>query len=117
MNQIIAPCGIDCVTCEAYKATQADDWDELARIAKEWSDDENVHYEPKDLLCDGCFGPRISSYCVTCGVRQCALGKQLQLCSQCDNYICADLEKLWKSFSSHEISDLKKRLMEAKLTL
>ena len=116
MNQIVAPCGIDCTTCEAYKATQADDWDSLARIAKEWSDD-GTQYKPKDMLCDGCFGPRINGFCVTCGVRQCALGKGLKYCSNCTDYACSSLETLWESFVNHDIDEAKERLLKAKLTL
>lgn len=117
MTQIIAPCGIDCVECEAYKATKADDWEELARIAESWSEDENTVHEPKDMLCDGCFGPRINGSCVTCDVRKCALNQGFHLCSNCEDYTCPTLEKLWKSFSSHDIDDLKERLLMAKFAI
>ena len=117
MTQIIAPCGIDCVECEAYKATKAEDWNELARISASWSEDEETNYEPEDMLCDGCFGPRINGFCITCGVRKCALDRGLQICSNCTEYTCSSLEELWQSFSNHEIDDLKERLLMAKLTL
>jgi hypothetical protein len=117
MTQIIAPCGIDCVECEAYKATITADWKDLARIAASWSEDEDTEYEPKDMLCDGCFGPRINGFCVTCGVRKCALEQGLQLCSSCEKFTCPSLKELWNSFSNHDVEELKERLLMAKLTL
>ena len=117
MKQLIAPCGIDCVECEAYKATKANDWGELVRIAESWSEDEEKKYEPTEMLCDGCFGPWINGFCVTCDVRKCALDRGFRICSNCTEYTCPSLEKLWRSFSNHEIDDLKERLLMAKLTL
>ena len=37
MKNSIAYCGLDCEKCEAYIATQNDDDDLRAKVAKEWN--------------------------------------------------------------------------------
>ena len=116
MTKIIAPCGINCSDCAAYKATQADDWEKLAEIAVQWSD-EDTKYEAEQMICDGCLGERLNVYCATCSGRACALDKGYTVCSQCSDYSCEKLENLWRTFSNWSIETVKANLDEAKKQL
>lgn len=116
MTKIIAPCGIICSDCAAYKATQEDDWEKLAEIAVQWSD-EDTKYKAEEMVCDGCLGKRLNVYCATCSGRACALGKGFTVCSQCPEYSCEKLEKLWSTFSNWSIEAVKANLDEAKKQL
>jgi hypothetical protein len=113
MTKIIAPCGIICSDCSAYKATQTDDWEKLAEIAVQWSEDD-TKYEAEEMVCDGCLGKRLNIYCATCSIRDCALDKDYTICSQCPEYVCEKLESLWSSFSGWSAETLKANLAEVK---
>jgi hypothetical protein len=116
MTKIIAPCGINCSDCAAYKATQADDWDKLAEIAVQWSEGD-TKYKAEEMVCDGCLSNRLNIYCATCSARDCALVNGYTVCSQCSEYICKKLHSLWASFSSWSPETLKANLAEAKRQL
>ena len=111
MKEIIAPCGITCTGCQAYIATQANDSDKLNEIAKNWSD-EDTQYKLADIVCDGCFSQRVHTFCKDCEVRNCAIEKGYQVCSECAMYPCDRLSNLWNSFTSYSVDDLKATLGE-----
>ncbi len=92
-DKMIAYCGLDCSSCDAYKATQAGDSDRLAQLAKEWA------AEPEQLVCDGCkAGKRKSSHCKhTCKIRVCCLKKAVDSCAECEVFPCRDAESLLKN--------------------
>ncbi len=94
----IGACGIDCGNCATYKATQANDSKKLAELAISWSS-ENNKWNPEDMWCEGCAaGGRVYKGCMSCGVRACAQGKGVGICSKCVEYPCDKLEGMWKSF-------------------
>jgi hypothetical protein len=95
MYEMISYCGLDCMECPAYLATQAGDMEALARVAKEWGEQFGMEITPESILCDSCKsgeGARRSGYCFTCGVRTCALEKGVVTCAHCDDYGCATLQ-------------------------
>jgi hypothetical protein len=69
--KMIAYCGLDCVECEAYIATQDNDFDALVTLAKKWGENHNTSYRPEDIECEGCQSDRLNKYCNRCGVRNC----------------------------------------------
>ncbi|MEW6554454.1 MAG: DUF3795 domain-containing protein [Actinomycetota bacterium] len=94
MYEMISFCGLDCSECPAYRATQAGDMEELARVAKEWSEQFKMEIPPESILCDSCKsgeGARRSGYCDTCQVRICALEGGVVTCAHCDEYGCETL--------------------------
>ena len=93
----IGACGIDCGNSAAYKATQANDWKKLAELAVGWSSEKNK-WKAADMRCDGCTASRVFKGCMDCGVRACAQGKGVGICSRCGDYPCDKLEGMWKSF-------------------
>ena len=95
MYEMISYCGLDCSACPAYLATQADDMDALARVAVEWGEQFGIKITPESILCDSCKtgeGARRSGYCSTCGVRACAVEREVITCAHCDDYGCETLQ-------------------------
>jgi len=95
MEKIIAYCGLNCSECHAFIATQKNDYEEKARVAKEWSEMYKTEFKPEDIGCDGCLtatGKQIP-YCSTCWVRKCASEKNLANCAYCVDYPCTKLDE------------------------
>ena len=88
MTTLYAYCGLDCVTCEAYTATQAGDkaaqLDLLARWREEYDSPEMTI---EAVTCDGCTSQgRLGGYCNECPVRACGLEKRVENCAHCDAF-------------------------------
>jgi len=91
MSQMIGACGLICSECSAYKATQANDADAIARTAEKWHREHGGDFKPEDVWCDGCMSAseRKCSYArAGCGVRACAVGRGVANCGVCDEYGC-----------------------------
>jgi len=113
MKNVIAYCGLDCSECPAYIATQKDDYEELKKVAKQWSND-SMSFKPEDMYCDGCsVNGRIFSWCGNCSTRKCCKEKQLENCAYCEDYLCDKL----KQTLSHNDSIAKERLDKIRKTL
>jgi hypothetical protein len=93
MNECqMAYCGLDCSTCPIHLATLEPDsgkqHDMRAVIAHECF----VHYGmtllPEEVNdCDGCTAGtgRLFTSCRDCGIRKCAISKELESCAFCEN--------------------------------
>ena len=95
MYEMISYCGLDCSECPAYLATQAGGMEELARVAREWSEQFGMEIAPESILCDSCKsgeGARRSGYCSTCGVRACAPERGVITSAHCDDSGCETLQ-------------------------
>ena len=86
MNQYIAYCGLNCEKCEARLATIHNDNTLRAKVAKLWSELNGVEITPDMINCDGCRIDGIKTpYCDTlCPIRQCARGKKMGTCGDCE---------------------------------
>jgi hypothetical protein len=94
---MIAYCGLPCSDCPAYVATQAGDIDALEKVLVRWSAEFNApHISMEDMLCDGCTQKegRLNGYCRQCKIRACAVARSLDSCAECDEYLCANLERM-----------------------
>ncbi|MBN1253928.1 MAG: DUF3795 domain-containing protein [Deltaproteobacteria bacterium] len=91
---MIACCGLDCLQCGAYQATQADDDEKRALVAKEWSERYGVDVKPEQINCDGCLSDGKKFYYCSdlCEIRACCVQKELAHCAVCDMYACDKLE-------------------------
>lgn len=99
MEKMIAYCGLDCLQCKAYKATQAGDMPALAKVAKAWSVSGEVPFTTEDMLCDGCTpeSERIFSWCAQCPIQVCAMDRGLENCAHCEDYGCDNLKERFKA--------------------
>ena len=106
MNSLIACCGIKCIECEAFIATQKDDVEELNKIAQKWSNEE-MKFNGKEIACDGCkSNGKLFGWSKVCDIRICCDGKEIENCAYCEEYPCEILNK------SHERSPMAKQNLE-----
>jgi Protein of unknown function (DUF3795) len=95
---MISCCGLDCSKCEGYLATQADDNEMRASVAKEWSERYKADIKAEHINCDGCCSDgRKFFYCSDmCELRKCCLEKELVNCAACNMYACDKLEAFFQ---------------------
>ena len=86
MKDFIAYCGLDCAACEARIATVNDDQALREKVATLWSELNGVEITPEMIHCAGCRIDGVKTpYCDSlCPIRQCALGRQVETCGECD---------------------------------
>ncbi len=94
-KEILTRCGYRCDLCLAYK-DNIDKEDRRQVLSDGWFKFFGFRIKAEDIYCEGC----ISSDCLTarliddgCPVRPCVIEKGYENCSQCDNYICENLEE------------------------
>ena len=93
MDKMIAYCGLVCTECPAYIATQANDREQLEKVATQWSVEYNATLTADDCMCDGCLsttGHHIG-HCDECKIRACAIEKNVRNCAHCLDYPCDEL--------------------------
>ena len=103
VESIIAYCGLDCSECDAYIATQANDFEALERLAQRARDEFGMtDATAESSKCDGCLTEtgRQIGYCATCEIRACARNRGLVNCAHCGEYACEKLEVIFGH--SHE---------------
>lgn len=93
MRKKIAFCGLDCETCDAYRATVHDDQALREKTAKLWAQLNQAPILPEHINCEGCRGEgKKTVFCEhLCEIRTCALGKGVSTCGG-----CPDLERCQK---------------------
>lgn len=82
---MIAYCGLDCEKCDAYIATANDDWELRRKTAMLWSKLNNVTISAEQINCEGCrSNGKKTVFCDRlCGIRQCALKREVTTCGEC----------------------------------
>ena len=90
LNDLTAVCGPSCTKCQAYIASRSGNRAELERIAVEWTKAIGRTFTADDIFCDGCRVPggRLSSYCATCDIRNCAQSRGNITCAHCEECPC-----------------------------
>lgn len=96
MEQMIGVCGLDCWTCEARIATQADDDIEKQRVAAKWREafGGDPAIDADYVTCDGCRSGSalICGWCRQCPLRLCAIVRNVATCAHCAEYdVCQTL--------------------------
>lgn len=111
MGKLIGNCGILCSECEAYTATQDNDYEKMKSLAEKWSTEDYI-ITPEEVACDGCCNKsnKKFKFCNECEIRLCAIEKNTEHCAFCSEYPCNKLKKPFEM--SHEN---KERLDELKL--
>ncbi|GEM_PF-152950 len=92
MNQEVkvAPCGLLCSHCDAYRATQMNDPEKYELVAAKWRELNHCdEIKAEHIPCDGCMSKdgRKTVFCLyMCKIRQCILSKGYQVCSECPEF-------------------------------
>jgi hypothetical protein len=96
MKRTVAPCGLICSECEAYRATPTNDTRAIAAVAVEWSQRYGITFSPDDIWCDGCTSAseRTARHTRECPVRPCARRRGLATCAECGDYCCEQLARV-----------------------
>lgn len=74
-----AYCGLYCGACEIINAETEQDKE---RVAKMWGS------SPDQVNCRGCKTDTLFIHCGKCKIRNCALGRGVEFCFECDDYPC-----------------------------
>jgi len=87
-HRLTAPCGLDCWNCAVYQA--ADNPELKARIAK------NLGVPEEKVKCRGCRDEEgtigLLGMTEPCKVFRCIKAKGLEICSECDDFPCDNLQ-------------------------
>jgi hypothetical protein len=92
----MAACGVVCSECGAYLAAKSADPALQERVAAVWNRIYGIEVKPQAVTCGGCLSVDAVPFssCRDCWVRTCVLSKGIAHCGLCDQYPCAELEKV-----------------------
>lgn len=109
MKDMIAYCGLDCETCDAYLATINNDQALREKTAKLWAELNHAPIQPEDINCEGCRVDGIKTvYCDSlCEIRQCALNKDMCTCGDCSEMEICETVGMVISNNSAALKNLK----------
>lgn len=84
-KEMMAFCGLDCESCDAYIATILNDQQMREETARKWSDLNGVTIMPEQISCAGCRAAGVKTvYCESlCSIRRCAAAKGVETCGDC----------------------------------
>ena len=93
MDELIAFCGLDCMQCGAFIATQANDDQQRREVAALWSKEFGGDIRADQINCDGCVAesPLRYQHCQVCEIRTCGVDKGVLNCAHCSEYPCSKL--------------------------
>ena len=105
MTEINSYCGGNCEGCAIYLATREEDENKRNEmridIAQQIEELYGQKCKPEDVGdCDGCKAATESSFSANCKIRKCAIQKELDNCTLCNDYPCEELKKMSKAESS-----------------
>ena len=109
MRDMIANCGLDCEKCDAYSATINDDQALREKTARLWAELNNAPILPEHINCEGCRADGVKTvYCDNlCGIRQCALKKDVITCGDCPDLEYCQTVKMIISDNPDALKNLK----------
>jgi len=90
----LGSCGDDCNYCPRYIATRSGDIEQLKKLAALWkmAGWQDTIVSPEEMVCRGCS----SINRCTLGIRECAIGKGVDNCGNCDDYPCEKISNIFK---------------------
>ncbi|HOO73954.1 MAG TPA: DUF3795 domain-containing protein [Tepiditoga sp.] len=93
---MIAYCGLNCSECDIFIATQNNDKEKILSVLKKWQEGIGLVYNDSDLNgCNGCKSDMVLSYCSKCDIKDCAVSKDVSMCSECSDYKCERIKKFY----------------------
>lgn len=108
MEKMIACCGLDCATCDARKATVADDNHMRAQTADLWQVQFGADITPEMINCTGCREAGVKfAHCAECAIRKCVQSNGFQTCAECKKLENCELTQSIHSFVPDAVQNLK----------
>lgn len=106
MSEILTRCGNRCDLCLAYQPNIETHPENRQKLSDGWFKYFGFRIPADEICCAGCMtdGPRLDG---DCPIRPCVLGKGIDNCSQCDDYVC---EKFKQRMVTYE--DIKQTVSE-----
>jgi len=83
-SEFIAYCGLYCGACSFRVAFEENNRKHIARMPAYY---DRLKNEPLEF-CPGC---RLENKCGECDIRDCAINKKIEYCSQCNDFPCDKL--------------------------
>ncbi|MDD1768889.1 MAG: DUF3795 domain-containing protein [Methanomassiliicoccales archaeon] len=103
-RELAAYCGLYCGSCETFRAWKDKD---AALLMKEA---EESGRPVEEIRCDGCKSSDVIFWCRQCKIKDCAVGRGFQFCSECGDFPCRFVLEFEASRLHHEgvISELRR---------
>ncbi|HVP15431.1 MAG TPA: DUF3795 domain-containing protein [Terriglobales bacterium] len=104
MSIHMSACGVICSECPAYRAREANDPAERARVAQAWHELFDLSFTADQIPCGGCLGPHEDVFCTSreCAARRCCLARGLASCAECPDRPCPHLERAQSNWDGLE---------------
>jgi hypothetical protein len=108
MEKLIACCGLNCATCDAFKATVNNDDELRALTAEKWRAQFSPDIIAEMINCTGCReeGAKFS-HCNLCEIRNCVISKEFKTCADCDQLVSCVLLKNIHQYVPEALENLK----------
>ncbi len=84
-KNLVAACGLFCPSCAIFIASNENDSDRLKRQASE------LNITVEEVRCKGCRSEKRNAYCNTCFMLKCTKKKNVDFCSECNEYPCVQI--------------------------
>jgi hypothetical protein len=108
MEKLIACCGLNCATCDARKATVADDNELRAKTSENWKVQFNADITPEMINCTGCREAGVKfSHCGECEIRNCVNSKNFQTCADCEKLENCEITRSLHQYVPEALLNLK----------
>ena len=91
MEPILTHCGYRCDLCLAFKPNIEKNPANRQKLSDGWFKYYGFRLPAAEICCDGCMSDNSKLIDQNCPVRPCVIGKGLDNCSQCEQYICEKL--------------------------
>ena len=95
-NGLAAFCGLYCGACSLYRAWEDNDEAAQNKLMERYQTDK-----PEDAQCRGCKSDKVNRICQRCTFRDCATGKGIEHCGQCESFPCSELQTFEADDAAH----------------
>jgi hypothetical protein len=104
-KRLAAVCGLFCGGCDIYLASHGDR--ELQRrIGENVSQVTSREIKPKEIKCEGCWGPLEVHWSADCKMLNCARERGYRFCFECEEYPCDKLIMFKDKHYPHVLDNL-----------
>ena len=93
MQPILTRCGYRCDLCLAYKPNIKQHPENGQKLSDGWHKYFGFRLSASEICCDGCMAENPKLIDQNCPVRPCVIERELENCSQCEDYVCDRLKQ------------------------